>query len=106
MTLGCLLAEVGAVARLSNADVLAEARGLDVLRRRLASADHALVAEPRQKPLQNHPNNPGHLTPKVRSSNRDASTGSQEVHCYVVFGLPPVISSWIVNNVSCTPSGG
>jgi hypothetical protein len=42
-----LLAEVadGAVGRLSDADVLAEVRELEVLRRRLATADHALVAE-------------------------------------------------------------
>jgi hypothetical protein len=41
------LAEVadGAVARLSDADLLAEVRELEVLRRRLATADHALVAE-------------------------------------------------------------
>jgi len=41
------LAEVaaGAVTRLSDADVLAEVRGLEVLRRRLSVADHALVAE-------------------------------------------------------------
>ena len=41
------LAEVaaGAVTRLSDADVLAEVRGLELLRRRLSVADHALVAE-------------------------------------------------------------
>jgi hypothetical protein len=43
----CLLGEVagGGFGRLSDADVLAEVRELEVLRRRLASADHALVAE-------------------------------------------------------------
>jgi len=42
-----LLTEVGdgALARLSDADVLAEVRELELLRRRLGSADHALVAE-------------------------------------------------------------
>ena len=41
------LAEVGdgGFARLSDADVLAEVRELEVLRRRLASADHALVED-------------------------------------------------------------
>jgi hypothetical protein len=35
----------GGFARLSDADLLAEVRELEVLRRRLATADHVLVAE-------------------------------------------------------------
>jgi hypothetical protein len=35
----------GALGRAGDADVLAEIRGLEALRRRLATADHALVAE-------------------------------------------------------------